>query len=171
MKTRRLAVLSMLIAINVALSVLTPVKVMNFKFTFEAFPILVSAFMFGGNEGFIVGALGSTIYQVLFSGYAITLTTPLWIVPHALSGYLVGTYASKKNHDLSTKEIIFISVVSAFLVTSLNTCALYIDAKVYGYYSTKLVFGTLPLKFIAGGMLAVIYSLVMPTLVKQIKKM
>ena len=123
----------MLIAVYVVLSILTPVKIVNFKFTFEAFPILVASLLSGPIDGLIVGGVGSFIYQLLFSGYGITATTPLWILPHAISGLLVGFYAKSKNFDLSLKQISLICIASALCVTALNTLALYVDAKLFGY--------------------------------------
>ncbi|MBQ6126711.1 MAG: ECF transporter S component [Erysipelotrichaceae bacterium] len=90
MNTRRLNTISMLMELYVVLSIMTPVKVANFKFTFEDFPILVAGLLFGPLDGLYVGGIGSFIYQLLFSGYGITATTPLWILQHALSGRIVG---------------------------------------------------------------------------------
>lgn len=169
MSTKRLSIISLLTAVNVVLCILTPVKIVSFKFTFEAFPILLAALLYGPIDGMLVGLLGSSIYQVLFSGYSITLTTPLWVIPHALSGLLVGWYAKRKNYDLSTVETIVIACISAFLVTALNTLALYADSKIYGYYSKALVFSSIPLKIAAGIILAVIYSSILPKLVKRFR--
>ena len=169
MKTKRLTILSLLSAINVVLCIITPIKIVNFKFTFEAFPILLAALLYGPVDGLIVGTLGSTIYQVLFSGYSITLTTPLWILPHALSGLIVGLYAKAHDFNLSSKQTIFICCLSAILVTSLNTLALLVDSKIYGYYSKALVFGSIPLKIVAGIILAVIYSSIIPKLTERFR--
>ena len=171
MNTKRLTSLAMLIAVYCVLSILTPVKVANFKFTFEAFPILVAALLAGPIDGLIVGAVGSFIYQLLFSGYGITLTTPLWILPHAFSGLITGLYARSKNYRLSNLQIVMICIISALCVTALNLLALYVDAKVYGYYSFALVFGNLILKIIAGVILSIIYSSVLPKLLNYIRRM
>ena len=96
MNTKRLTGSAMLIAVYCVLSILTPVKVANFKFTFEAFPILVAGLLSGPIDGLIVGGVGSFLYQLLFSGYGITATTGLWILPHALSGLIVGLYADRE---------------------------------------------------------------------------
>ena len=170
MNTKRLTSLAMLIAVYCVLSILTPVKVANFKFTFEAFPILVAGLLMGPAAGLTVGAVGSFIYQLFFSGYGITATTPLWILPHAVSGLIVGLYAKYKKFDLKNIEIVLISIVSALLVTSLNLLALYVDAKLYGYYSYALVFGNLIFKIITGILLAVFYSSIMPRLLAFLKK-
>ncbi len=161
----------MLIAVYCVLSILTPVKIANFKFTFEAFPILVAALFSGPIDGLIVGGIGSFIYQLFFSGYGITATTPLWILPHALSGLFVGFYARSKNYKLERKQIIMISIASALLVTALNLLALYVDSKLYSYYSFALVFGNLLLKIAAGIILAVIYSSILPKLLAYLKKL
>ena len=170
MKTRRLTTISMLTALYVVLSILTPVKVANFKFTFEAFPILVAGLLFGPLDGLYVGGIGSFIYQLLFSGYGITATTPLWILPHALSGLLIGFYAKKKDFSLNFIQTVLITGISALLVTSLNLLALYVNSKLFGYYSDVLVFGNLFFKIAVGIILAVIYSLALPKLLAYLKK-
>lgn len=170
MSTRRLTTLAMLIAVYVVLSIMTPVKVANFKFTFEAFPILVAGLLSGPIDGFIVGGIGSFIYQLFFSGYGITATTPLWILPHAVSGLIVGAYARMKNYKLDFTHIVLIGIISAFTVTALNLLALYVDSKLFGYYSKALVFGNLILKIIAGVILAIVYSSVLPKLLAFLRK-
>lgn len=169
MSTKKLTIVAMLMAVYVVLSILTPVKIMNFKFTFEAFPILVAAFLFGPLAGFAVGGLGSFLYQILFSGYGLTITTILWILPHALSGLLVGFISKKRNYNCNQKEIIVISILSAFLVTGLNLIALYFDSKIFGYYSFALVFGNVVIKIIAGMILAILYSFILPKLIALLK--
>lgn len=170
MSTKKLTTLAMLIAIYCVLSILTPVKIANFKFTFEAFPILVAGLLSGPLDGFIVGTLGSLIYQLFFSGYGITITTPLWILPHSISGLLVGLLAKKFRYDLDFKKIVLISTISALTVTALNTLALYVDSKAFGYYSPTLVFGNIAVKILIGIILSIIYSSVLPKLLAFLKK-
>ena len=171
MKTKTLTRCAMLIGLNVVLSILTPIKLANFKFTFEAFPILVAGIMFGPIEGLIVGSLGSFIYQIFFSGYGFMPTTILWILPHSVSGLLVGCYSKANTYELSKRKLIFISILSALIVTILNTIAIYIDSKVFGYYTFAYVFGSIIFKIIAGILLAVIYSLIIEKMMKNISKM
>ena len=169
-KTKRLTTLAMLIALYVVLSILTPIKLQNFKFTFEALPILVGALLFGPLDGFIIGTVGSFIYQLLFSGYGLTVTTPLWILPHASSGLLVGWYAKKTNFQYSLQSVAVIAIMSALLVTALNTLALYLDSKIFGYYSKALVFASLPVKILTGIILSVLFALILPELLKRVRK-
>lgn len=170
MNAKRLTVNAMLIAINVVLCILAPVKIANFKFTFEAFPILIAGITLGPIDGLLVGTIGSSIYQILFSGYGFTITTPLWVLPHAISGLVVGLYSKKHNYNLTNVQTITITIISALLVTILNTFAIYVDSKVYGYYTFAYVFGSIVLKILAGILLAIIYSLIIPKLFKTINK-
>ena len=170
MTTRKLTTLAMLISIYVVLSIMTPIKVINFKFTLEAFPVLVAGLLMGPLEGLIVGFTGSAIYQVFFSSYGITATTLLWILPHAVNGLLAG-WLGRTVKQLNTVNVISIATICAFTVTALNTLALYVDSKLFEYYSRKLVFGTLVLKFAAGFILSVIYALILPKLITQLKKL
>lgn len=160
----------MLIAIYSVLSILTPIKIENFKFTLEAFPILVASLLLGPIDGLIVGGVGSLVYQLLFSGYGITATTLLWVLPHAISGLVVGLYASYMKYELNFTKISFISIVSTIIVTMLNCLALYVDAKLYGYYSPTLVFSNIVIKLLTGIILAIIYSSVLPKLLNFLKK-
>ena len=160
----------MLIALYCVLSILTPVKIANFKFTFEAFPILVAALLGGPLDGFIVGTAGSLIYQLLFSGYGITPTTPLWILPHAASGLIVGLYAKMHGYRLDFVHTAIIASISAMTVTALNILALYADSKLYGYYSYALVFGNVLIKIVIGIILAILYSCILPKLIAFLSK-
>lgn len=170
MNAKRLTTLAMLTAINVVLCILAPVKLTNLKFTFEAFPILIAGIICGPIDGLIVGILGSTIYQILFSGYGLMITTPLWVLPHAISGLVVGLYSKKHNYSLTQKQTITICILSSLLVTTLNTLAIYLDAKIFGYYTFAYVFGSIVFKIIAGIILAIIYAIVIPKLINRIRK-
>ena len=171
MNTRSITRISLLVAINIVLCIVAPIKLSNFKFTFEAFPIIVAGLIFGPIEGVLVGLLGSTIYQIFFSGYGLMITTPLWVLPHAVSGLIVGLYSKKHNFNLTNRQTIFITIYSSIIVTILNTLAIYLDAKIFGYYTFAYVFGSIIFKIIAGIILAFIYSLVINKLIKIVRKM
>jgi uncharacterized membrane protein len=126
--------------------------------------------LLGPIDGLVVGGVGSFIYQLFFSGYGITVTTFLWILPHTISGLIAGLYAKYKKFTLSFSQTCFIVIISNLLVTTLNTLALYVDSRMFGYYSKMLVFGSLGIKVIVGIILAIIYSLTIPKLSTLIKK-
>ena len=169
MTTRKMTVTAMLVAVYVVLSNLTPIKLINFKFTLEAFPVLVAGILFGPLEGLVVGGVGSLIYQLVFSGYGFTATTLLWVLPHAVNGLLAGLL-SRWFKEMNFLNCLIISLICNLSVTLLNTLALYVDSRLFGYYTKALVFGSLLLKFGAGIILAGVYAGVLPVLIAQLKK-
>lgn len=167
---RRLTTDAILVALYYVLATLTPIKTGSFKFTFEALPVLIGALLLGPADGLIIGGLGSFLYQILSSGYGITATTALWILPHAASGLAVGLYGKKLRSEPNFLNTAIICLISALLVTALNTLALYVDSKLYGYYSKTLVFGALGFKVLAGAILSALFAAVLPKLLKALRK-
>ena len=165
--TRRLALDAMLSAMFVCLSFVS-IQLPNMKITLDSFPILVSACLFGPLDGFAVGLTGSFLNQLLT--YGLTPTTILWILPAGLRGLLVGFYAKRHGFTLSGQQTVFIVVLSALAVTALNTGVMAADSLIYGYYSKAYVFGALLFRIISGVVTAVVFSLLLPPLLKRIRR-
>ncbi|MBQ8994292.1 MAG: folate family ECF transporter S component [Oscillospiraceae bacterium] len=168
MKTRRIVMIGLLVAMYVVLSLFLTVTLWNFKITFEALPILIGGFLLGPVDGLIIGFLGSFLNQMLTYGF--TPTTLLWVLPHAFSGLLVGFFARKMGSPLSTLKTAVITVISALSVTVLNTLAMYVDSKMFDYYSKAFVFGALGVRIVTGVATAVAFAVLLPPLLKQLKK-
>lgn len=165
--TRRLALDAMLAAMYVALSFLS-IKLPNIKLSFDSLPILVGAALLGPVDGMSVGLIGGLIYQMITYGF--TATTLLWIIPAGVRGLIVGLYAKKKGFNMSMKQTVFIVILSALVVTALNTLVIYLDSVIFDYYSIVLVFGTIIPRIIAGILTGLILSAVLPSIVKALKK-
>ncbi len=164
--TKRLVTDAMLIAMYVALSLLS-INLGNMKITLDALPIIVGAALFGPVDGLLIGLLGSFMNQLLT--YGLTATTLLWIMPAAVRGLLVGWYAKKKDFALTGRQIVLIVCVSALVVTTLNTGVMYVDSKLYGYYSYAYVFGALAIRYLAGILTAAALSAITPFLLRVIR--
>ena len=158
---------AMLVAMYVVLSLFS-IPLGNMKITLEALPILIGALLFGPWDGLIIGLLGSFLNQLMT--YGVTATTLLWVLPHAVSGFVVGLYARSKGFYTNYKQTIFITVASALLVTALNTFAMYLDSKIYGYFSVAYVFGALAFRVLAGIITAVVFTAVLPSLLRLLRK-
>ena len=166
-KTRQLALNAVLAAMCAALGYLS-LDFGNLKITFESVPILIGALLFGGLDGAAIGAVGTLIYQLL--RYGITVTTPLWILPYVLCGLVVGIYARRHDFQLSQWQVIFIVVLAELMVTGINTLALIVDAKIYGYYTPTLITGALLLRLVLCVGKALVYAFVLPPLLAQLRK-
>lgn len=159
---------AMLAAIYVILSAFVTIPLGNMKITLEALPILTAAMLLGPVDGLLVGGIGSLLQQLLT--YGLTPTTLLWILPHALSGLLVGLYAKNYKFDLKRWQSMLICVISALVVTAFNTLAMYVDSKMYGYYSKEYVFGALIFRILAGIITAVVFSRILPDFIKMLRR-
>lgn len=169
MKTKKLAVNGMMIAMYVVLSLLTiPLFGDSVEVTFAGLAVVVGAALFGPVDGLMIGLLGSLMNQMLKYGF--TATTVLWIIPAAARGLLVGWYARRRGFRMSRKQTTLIVVLSALLVTTLNTAAFYVDSKIYGYYSFAVIFGALIIRYVAGVLTAAAFSAVLPPILKIMRR-
>lgn len=161
-KTRRLAFDAMLAAMCAVLGALS-IDLGNLKITFEGFPVLLGALLFGPLDGLAIGGIGTLVYQLL--RYGVSVTTPLWILPYMLAGLLVGLIA-KGEKELGLKRLALAVFSSSLLIFLLNTLVLYLDSKIYGYYSPVYIFGSfLPRLVICLGKAAA-YTAVLPELLR-----
>ncbi len=165
--TRRLALNAMLSAMFVVLSMIS-ISLPNMKITLDALPVLVASLLFGPLDGLSVGLIGSFLNQLLT--YGLSPTTPLWILPAGLRGLLVGLYAKRHRFELTVRQLIMITVVTALLTTAFNTLIMYLDSVIIGYPFAA----TLPTVFfriVAGIMTSIVFSLVLPGIIKALKKL
>lgn len=158
----------MLIAMYTVLSLVATINAGNMKFTLDSLPILVGGALLGPVNGMLIGLLGSFLNQMITYGFS--ATTLLWIIPAGVRGLLVGLYAKHHNFDMTHKQTQFITISSALVVTALNTLVMYIDSKIYGYYSFAYVFGGILPRVIAGVIIAIIFAAILPQLLKPLKK-
>lgn len=168
MKIKKLVTNAMLVAMYVVLSLTVTLNLGNMKITFDSLPIILGAALFGPMDGFIIGFLGSFLNQMLTFG--LTATTVLWVLPAAVRGLLVGLYAKKKGFSMSFKQTVFITASTALVTTAINTLVMYIDAKIYGYYSFAYVFGAVIPRIITGVIVAVVISSILPYVLQPVRK-
>ena len=140
----------------------------NLKITFESLPVLVAAFILGPADGFIVGCIGTLIYQIL--RYGLTATTVLWMLPYMLCGLLVGLYAKKKDFRLSKKEIAISVGIAELMILLLNTAVMAADSMIYGYYSRTYIFGSFWIRLLICVAKSVAFSLILPGILQPLRK-
>ena len=167
MHTKRLTFNAVLAAMCAALGTIS-LDFGNLKLTFESFPVIVAALLFGPVDAMLVGGIGTLLYQVL--RYGITVTTPLWILPYILCGLVVGLYAKWHRFELDKMRMGIIIFTGSILIFLLNTLVLYVDSKVYGYYSFVYIFGTIVPRTLICLAKAAVFTAVMPVLLDAARK-
>ena len=138
------------------------IKTGNLKITIEAMPVFLGALMLGPVDGMVIGGIGTLLYQLL--SYGVTATTALWIAPYVLLGLCVGAVSARHGYACTKRQLVLLVVFGELGITALNTASLYIDSLIYGYYSPVFVFGTLPLRLGICAAKAVVFSLLLPSL-------
>ncbi len=165
--TKQLALDAMLAAMCAVLGYIS-LDFISMKITFESVPILIGALLFGPLDGAAIGLVVTLIYQLL--RYGVSTTTLLWILPYVLCGLLVGWYASAHRFELTQKQMLFIVVVAELMVTLLNTGVIFVDSKIYGYYTPALITGSLALRLVICVGKAVAYAFALLPLLNAVRK-
>ena len=166
-KTKRIALCAMLAAMFECLSLLS-INLGSMKITLDFLPIILAAMLFGPVEGAIVGLAGSFLNQLLT--YGLSITTILWILPAGVRGLLVGIYAKEHSFSLTQKQMIFILILSALIVTALNTGVMYLDSIIIGYpFAATLI--TVVLRIVNGILTAILFAFILPPVIQRLKKL
>ena len=153
---KRIAMNAIMIAIYVILTLLA-IPVGGLKITFEHFPVVLCAVIFGPADAMLVGGLGELLNQMMTFGF--TPTTMLWILPIIVRGFIVGFGGKLLKKEISISAIIgervpvifmIACIFSGVIASLLNTFALYVDSRMFGYYSFAMVFGSLAVRILLG---------------------
>ena len=166
--TQKLVMNALLIALHVILARVASIRIGNsLSISVSGITEVVAGLLFGPVSGGLVGLLGSLLNQ-LFS-YGLTVTTPLWIIPAAMKGLMCGWYAKAYGYELNPLQILWILIVSAAVVTTMNTVVLVVDAEIFGYSTKATVLGIMGIKYINGAITSVAYMLITTPLLHRLK--
>lgn len=167
MKTKKLAVCAMLSAMCAVLGYIS-IDLGGLKVTFESLPVLLGGLLFGPVPGLTVGAVGTLISQLL--KYGVSATTVLWMLPYMVCGLVSGLYTKSRGYELNKKQTAFIVIFTEILILLINTFVIYIDAKLYGYYTEALIWGSLALRIVICIAKSIAFALVLPMICKAVRK-
>ena len=164
--TKRMALNAVMMALYIALSTLA-IPLGGLKLTVEHLPVIITAVLFGPLDALLVGAMGELINQMLTFGF--TPTTILWMTPAMFRGLSMGLCAKYQGNRLGLNALLekklpiaFIvgCVISGLLCSLLNTFTLYVDSKMFGYYSYAMVFGVLWIRLATSAVSSVLMAVV-----------
>ena len=165
MKTKQLTIDAMLAAMCAVLGYIS-IDTGTVKVTFESLPVIIGALMFGPIDGMLIGGIGTFIYQAVRFG--VELSTPLWIIPYVITGFITGYIAKRGNYSLSEGKMRYAIVQNEVLLLILNTVSLYIYF-IYILDMTGYVVSALPLRLAICAVKSVAYAVIVPMLIKAVK--
>ena len=175
-KIKRLAINAVLVAVYVALTWLV-IPIGGLKITFEHFPVVLCAVLFGPIDAMLVGGVGELINQMMTFG--ITPTTLLWILPIVVRGLVIGFGTKVMKNELSLTAIVnkkipttfmIVCVLSGIIASLLNTLALYVDSRMFGYYSFAMVFGALAVRILLSVLTSVVIGIAVKPIIIALRK-
>lgn len=176
---KRLVLDAVLVALYVVLGfVKIPIGNM-LRINFAAFAVVICAVAFSPIDGLVVGFLGEFLSQIL-GPYGLTPTTLLWALPLGVQGLLLGlamVLLARKGFTpgnmKQSKAFIWylVACVIAGLVSSLlNTLALYVDSKMYGYYNYYMVFGVLLVRLGLSAVMSIMFGTITLPVVSALRR-
>ena len=141
----------------------------TFKFTFENFPVLVAALLFGPIDGMLVGGIGIFLSQML--RYGVELSTPLWILPYIISGLFTGLWAKRFRYKGSmTIELVIVIVLNGIIVTAVNTVSLIIYYRYILGLPLASVFAAIPGRILTSVIKSVVFAFVLPPVIRALRR-
>lgn len=167
MKTKRIALNAMLIAMYFLLSNYFALNLGPIRLTLDMLPIIVGACLFGPLDGLLIGLIGNFLFQLL-GPYGISATTPLWMLPDGVRGLLVGLLLSGGMVRSKLKYATVLGLISVAVAT-LTTGVMYVDCLVYRYsfavYTPFIVW-----RYLAGLLISALLALVLPALLRALER-
>lgn len=140
----------------------------SMKISFSGLAVIIVAVFAGPIWGAACGFVGAFIGQMITYGFS--ATTLLWVSPAVIRGLVMGILFIAFKKSLKPHILIVETVISSLLVTAANTAVMYIDSKIYHYYSYTYVFGGIMPRIISGVLTAVVFAFVLPPIIKTLYK-
>lgn len=141
----------------------------NLKISLSGLPIIITAIFGGSLWGAATGFVGAFIGQLIT--YGLSPTTLLWVLPAIVRGLSMGLLFRAFKKSTKTGILTLEICISSVLVTLFNTGAMLVEQKLYGYYQSYLaIFVAIPSRIFAGIITAIIFSLMLPTIIKALNK-
>lgn len=167
MKTKRLVTDALCAALYVVLATFASLRLGPMTISLQSLAVLLGAVLFGPVDGLIVGLLGEFLSQLLT--YGLSATTVLWILPPGLMGLTVGLLMGRKEDAPPLWRYGLFLLLGLAVDTTVTTGAMYVDCLVYHYsfvtYAPYIVW-----RYLADVIKAGIYILILPPLVRAIRK-
>ena len=179
MTTKRLVINAVLIAIYVVLRFFNIPLGNSFRFTLAPFSVILCALMYGPVDGLLVGLLGEFLSQIL-GPYGLTPTTLLWCLGETVRGGVLGFCSmlffrkgllrAEKPEKKHIAVMLTCCVLTGIMAALGQTFALYVDSKMFGYYSYVMVFGVLIWRIVIYVVLSGLFGYVSLPIISALKK-
>lgn len=168
----RLAIDSMMASMYFVLAYFS-IRLGNITITPASICIILVSLLYSPCDSLLVAIVGEMINQT--AKYGIGPTTALWIIPCIIRSLIISiTAAIYRNHNSyleDHKVMYFITLMfSALMVTTTNTCVIYLDAKLLGYPISYTIIETV-FRFISGIITSIVVAIISLPILYSTRKM
>lgn len=172
--TKQICIDGVMSALYVVISMFLSFKIgKSMEITFDGLIIILTAFMFGLSDALFVAFVGEFIVQLI--NYGLSITMPFWMLASLSRALICGLYAKANNFKFKTSKLVIVIIVSSLIQTAFNTLAMYFDALLLGYLTTKYlqdtVLGLLIIRILSSVITAVLFSVAVPLILPRLQKM
>ena len=140
----------------------------SMKISLSGLPVVVVAIVAGPFWGAVTGFIGEFIIQLWF--YGLTPTTLLWVLPAVARGLVMGWLFRAFKRSTHPALLTLETVLSSIVVTALNTVGILIDQTIYGYSTYIATFAMIPMRVLTGVLSDILFSLLLPIILRPLKK-
>lgn len=170
----RMTLDALFVAIFVVLGTFASFKIPGaIQISLSTVPLLLGAFFLRPVDAVGVALLGTFVEQVIDPSPFGFVTLPMWLIPNTLMVLCACLSASQIRKLPSGKLRVILMVITIvlceFLLTALNTTALYIDGAILGY-DVKALHLLLPGRLLNALVRAVISSVTVPLLLPPLNQ-
>ena len=166
-----LCICAVMIALHIVLDLFLTIRIGElYKITLNTLPFVVVGMMCGPAEGAISGLVGCFLSQML-GPYGLMITTPIWIIPGALSGLASGLIF-KAFKRKTTVVAIAVTVFLAELITTIyNWFGSYLgDVIILKDLTIEVLIAAIPIRLVNWALRSVVYTVILVPLCKTLLK-
>lgn len=139
----------------------------SMKLSISGLPVIIISAFFGPFWGAATGFVGAFLGQMITYGFG--ATTLLWVLPAVARGLVFGLLFKAFKCSLKPHILCIETIISALVVTAINSVVMYIDSIIYSYPVAILGIALIN-RIIAAVITSIAFAFVLPPILKAIKK-
>lgn len=160
-----------MIALHIVLDLFLTIRIGElYKITLNTLPFVVVGMMCGPAEGFLSGLVGCFLSQML-GPYGLMVTTPIWIIPGALSGLTSGLIFKAFKRKTTIVAIAVTVFIAELITTIYNWFGSYLgDVVILKDMTIEVLIAAIPIRLINWALRSVVFTVVLVPLCKTLLK-
>lgn len=160
-----------MIALHIVLELFLTIRIGElYKITLNTLPFVVVGMMCGPTEGVISGLVGGFLSQML-GPYGLMITTPIWIIPGAISGLVSGLLFKGFKRQPTIVKVAVTVFVAELITTIYNWFGSYLgDVVILKDMTIEVLLAAIPVRLVNWAIRSTVFTVVLVPLCKTLLK-